>query len=188
MMFPVVIDLRNKRVVVIGAGGVGVHKMKQLIEAGAYVVVISEAVLSSLPVGVGEFHHRRYAYGDLEGAFMVVTATGDPIVNDIVVAEANERNILLNSVDDLSRCNFYFTANHRDGDVLVSVSSSGASPALAQWVRSTIVKALPRNLASVAATLRQERQALHAEGKSTENLPWMERVTQLISDTSDTSR
>jgi len=188
MMFPVVIDLRNKRVVVIGAGTIGVHKMKQLIEAGAYVVAISDEVLTPLPEGVGEFHQRRYAYGDLEGAFMVVTATGDPAVNDVVVTEANERNILLNSVDDLNRCNFYFTATHRDGDVLVSVSSSGASPALAQWVRSTIVKALPRNLASVAATLRKERQALHAEGKSTENLPWMERVTQLIDETSDASR
>jgi precorrin-2 dehydrogenase / sirohydrochlorin ferrochelatase len=182
MMFPVVIDLRTKRVVVIGAGKIGVHKMRQLIEAGAYVVAISDEVLAPLPEGLGEFHQRRYQYGDLEGAFMVVTATGDPEVNDGIVAEANENNILLNSVDDLARCNFYFTAVHRDGDLLVSVSTEGASPALAQWVRNKIVSSLPRNLARVAATLKRERQALHAEGTSTENLPWMDRVDELINE------
>ncbi len=180
MMFPVVIDLRNKRVVVVGAGKIGVHKMKQLLEAGASVVVISDQVLEELPQGIASFSQRKYQRGDLEGAFMVVTATGDARVNDEIVAEANERNILLNSVDDLERCNFYFTATHRDGDLVVSVSSQGASPALAQWVRNKIVSALPKNLAQVAATLRRERSELHAQGQSTENLPWMQRVNELI--------
>ena len=61
-----------------------------------------------------------------------------------IVRETNERNILLNVVDDLGRSNFHFTAVHRDGDVVVSVSTGGASPALAQWVRNAVARALPR--------------------------------------------
>jgi siroheme synthase-like protein len=181
-MFPLVVDLTDRPVVVIGAGKVGVHKAAQLLEAGALVTVITDVVLAPVPDGVAALHLRSYRYGDLEGALLVVAATGDPDVNDRIVAEANERNILLNVVDDLSRSNFYFTAVHRDGDVIVSVSTGGSSPALAQWVRNTVAKALPRNLASVARALRAERSALHDAGESTENREWMQRVNQLVDE------
>jgi siroheme synthase (precorrin-2 oxidase/ferrochelatase) len=64
--------------------------------------------------------------------------------------------------------------------VVVSVSTEGSSPALAQWVRNVVALALPKNLAAVARQLRKERDALHSSGKSTENLEWMSRVQELI--------
>jgi len=167
-MFPLVVDLTDRPVVVIGAGKVGVRKAAQLLEAGALVTVITDVVLAPVPDGVAALHIRSYRYGDLEGALLVVAATGDPDVNDRIVAEANERNILLNVVDDLSRSNFYFTG--------------GSSPALAQWVRNSVAKALPRDLASVARALRAERSALHDAGESTENREWMQRVNQLVDE------
>jgi siroheme synthase-like protein len=159
-----------------------VHKVAQLLEAGARVTVISDAVLATLPEGIESLFLRRYEPGDLAGALLVVSATGDPEVNDLIVSEANQRNVLLNVVDDLARSTFYFTAVHRDGDVIVSVSTGGASPALAQWVRNTAAKALPRNLASVARQLRAERSALHEAGESTEDRPWMRRVEELTDE------
>lgn len=181
-MFPLVVDLTGRRVVVIGAGRVGAHKAAQLLASGARVTVISERVIAAVPDGVEALHVRRYEAGDLDGALLVVAATGDASVNDEIVREAGERNVLLNVVDDLARSNFYFTAVHRDGDVLVSVSTGGASPALAQWVRNAVANALPTNLASVARTLRGERAAIHATGASTENRAWMARVEQLTAE------
>jgi siroheme synthase-like protein len=181
-MFPLVIDLRGRRVVVIGAGRVGTDKARQLLDAGALVTVISKELLTALPDGVSLFVERAYQYGDLDGALLAVAATGNGDVNDEIVREANERNVLLNVVDDLGRSAFYFTANYRDGEVLVSVSTGGASPALAQWVRNRVASALPRNLASVASRLRAERAALHSQGHSTENRPWMQRVEQLVEE------
>lgn len=178
-MFPLVVDLRGRKVVVIGAGRVGAHKARQLLESGALVTVISDVVLAPLPPGIEELKLRPYEHGDLVDALLVVAATGDGAVNDEIVKEANERNLLLNVVDDLGRSNFYFTAVHRDGDVVVSVSTGGSSPALAQWVRDTAAKALPRNLASVARRLRAERSAMHEAGQSTENREWMHRVEEL---------
>lgn len=182
-MFPLVADLEGRKVVVIGAGKVGVHKVRQLLESGARVTLISEVLIADVPDGVFDLKVRAYEYGDLEGAILAVAATGDPTVNDQIVQEADDRNILLNVVDDLGRSNFYFTAVHRDGDVLVSVSTGGSSPALAQWVRDTCAKALPRNLAKVARALRAERAALHEQGESTENREWMTRVRRLIDET-----
>ena len=180
-MFPLVADLRGRRVVVIGAGRVGAQKVAQLRAGGARVSVITNAVTSELGE-VESLTLRPYQPGDLAGAFLVVSATGDPEVNDRIVEEANDARVLLNVVDDPGRSNFFFTAVHRDGDVVVSVSTEGASPALAQWVRNRIAAALPTNLAGVATRLRAERHAVHASGASTEGIVWTTRVQELIDD------
>jgi precorrin-2 dehydrogenase/sirohydrochlorin ferrochelatase len=184
-MFPLVVDLRSRRVLVIGAGRVGAQKINQLLNAGATVSVITEEVCASFAPEIASLVVRPYQRGDLAGAFLVVSATGDSQVNDLIVAEALELNVLLNVVDDAARSNFFFTAVHRNGDVVVSVSTQGASPALAQWVRNVVAVTLPKNLASVARRLRAERDALHGDEKSTENLEWMRRVQELIDEDED---
>ena len=83
-------------------------------------------------------------------------------------------------VDDPQRSDFFFTAVHRDGDVVVSVSTEGASPALAQELRSMIADRLPDNLADVASQLRRERDEFHASGASTEGVDWRPRIHELL--------
>ena len=181
-MLPVMLDLRGRRVVVLGAGEIGSRKASQLIAEGAEVVLISKEILAELPEGLAEVHHRAYEPGDLRGAFLVVSATGDGSVNDAVVAEADAQGIWANIADDLQRANCYLTANHRDGDVVVAVSSGGSAPALAQWVRAEVAKALPKGLGLVADQLRTERRALQASGGSTEDVDWSERLSELIAE------
>jgi siroheme synthase-like protein len=180
-MLPVALDLTQRDVLVVGMGRLGAHKARQLLDAGARVHVISDVLLVPVPDGVTSTRVRPYQSGDLEGYFLVVSATADARVNDEIVAEAHERKVLLNVVDDPPRCSFYFTSVHRDGDVIVSVSSSGASPSLAQWVRRRVAELLPSGLGQVAQTLREERAALHARGESTER-DWSERVEELTSE------
>jgi precorrin-2 dehydrogenase/sirohydrochlorin ferrochelatase len=109
-----------------------------------------------------------------------VSATGDVTVNDRVVDEARRENVWLNVVDDPERSDFFFTAVHRAGDVTVSVSTEGASPALAQELRSMIAAQLPDDLADVADTLRRERADIHSAGTSTEGLDWRARIRELL--------
>lgn len=177
-MLPLALELTGRDVLVVGMGRMGAHRTRQMLEIGARVHVISDELLVSVPEGVTSVKVRPYRRGDLEGYFLVVSATANEPVNDEIVAEAEERHILLNVVDDPSRCSFYFTSVHRDGDVIVSVSSSGASPSLAQWVRHRVQELLPSGLGHVAQTLRTERAALHAAGESTER-DWSERVEEL---------
>ena len=181
-MFPLALDLTHQRVLVIGAGDVGARKAAQLIAAGARVDVIATELLATLPLGVESVQQRAYQTGDLNSVFLVVVATGDDQANDRIIEEARGRNVLVNVVDDPRRSNFFFTAVHRDGDVIVSVSTGGASPALAQWVRDRVAWSLPRNLAAVARQLRQERATLHAKHESTEHRDWVARVEQLVND------
>jgi siroheme synthase-like protein len=180
-MLPLALDLRDRDVLVLGMGRIGAHKTRQLLEAGARVHVITDVVVEPVPEGVSSLQMRPYQSGDLEGYFLVVSATADDHANDLIVAEASERHVLLNVVDDPVRCSFYFTSVYRDGDVIVSVSTSGASPSLAQWVRRRVAELLPRGLGHVAHTLREERAALHARGESTER-DWTQRVEDLTGE------
>ena len=180
-MIPLAVDVADRDVLVVGMGLVGAHKAHLLIDAGARVHVISDAVRAPLPEGVTSLRRRKYRSGDAVGYFLVVSATGDDEVNDLIVVDAARTGTLLNVVDDPSRCGFYFTSVHRDGDVIVSVSTSGASPSLAQWIRRRVQEVLPTGLGQVAAALRMERAILHARGESTE-VDWSGRVEVLVQD------
>ena len=181
-MLPLALKLTGKDVLVIGAGRVGTGKAGLLVDAGARVTIITRDVLAELPRGLTSLEEREYRDGDLRGYALVVSATGDAATNDRVVYEARRENIWLNVVDDPQRSDFYFTAVHRAGDVTVSVSTEGASPALAQEVRSMIARSLPDDLADVAQTLRRERDDLHDRGTSTEGIDWRPRIRELLDD------
>ncbi|MFI5034773.1 MAG: bifunctional precorrin-2 dehydrogenase/sirohydrochlorin ferrochelatase [Acidimicrobiales bacterium] len=141
-MFPLVLDLTGRRVVVVGAGPVGVRKAHQLAEGGATVTVVAPRVAGALPDGT-DVVRRPFRDEDLDDTLLVVAASGVPEVDAAVVAAARGRGALVNVVDDPVRSSFYFTATHRDGEVVISVSTEGASPALARWVRDRVGGALP---------------------------------------------
>ena len=182
-MLPLAIKLTDKDVLVIGAGRVGAGKAGLLVETGARVTMIAREIGADLPRDLASFEQREYRDGDLRGYTLVVSATGDATVNDRIVEEARREHVWLNVVDDPARSDFYFTAVHRDGDVVVSVSTEGASPALAQELRSMIAERLPDNLGDVAQQLRRERDELHADGSSTEGLDWRPRIRELLGGT-----
>ena len=144
------------------------------------MTIVARDVLVELPRGLESLQQRDYRDGDLRGYALVVSATGDASVNDRVVEEARRENVWLNVVDDPGRSDFYFTAVHRAGDVTVSVSTEGASPALAQELRSMIAERLPDNLADVARRLRHDREEFHATGTSTEGVDWRPRIRELL--------
>jgi uroporphyrin-III C-methyltransferase/precorrin-2 dehydrogenase/sirohydrochlorin ferrochelatase len=179
-MLPLAFKFDNVPVLVVGAGVIGIRKATQLLEVGAKVTVLSEEFNFALPEGTAQVIERRYRRGDLRGYWLVVSATGQPEVNDEIVNEAHEGGIWLNVVDDPERSSFYFMALHRQGEVTVAVGTDGAAPALAQEIRSLAAARLPNNLADVAATLRQERSAVHDRGASTENVDWRARIHELL--------
>lgn len=182
-MLALSLDLRGKPAVVVGAGRVGAHRAAQLAAEGARVRVITKQVLAPLPDLVDDVLVRPYQRGDLVGAWIAVAAVGDEAVNDTIRAEADETETLLNVVDDPARSNVYFPAVHREGPVTVAVSTEGASPALAAYLRDLVATNLPSDLGTVAEALREERWRLHARGMSTESIDWTARITELLSCT-----
>ena len=181
-MLPIILDLRGRKALVVGGGRIAYRKAKALADEGAHVTVIS-------PVFVDEFStmpnatlvQRTYEAGDTEGFQLVITATGNHDVDQIIYDEGNARGTWVNSADDPDRCSFYLAATHRDGNVIVAVSTEGKSPALASHLRNTIAAQLPNNLADIAIELDRQRSEIKDQGVSTESINWGRRIREALS-------
>ena len=138
--YPVVLKLAGKRCLVVGNGFGAAEKAAALEACGATVARLDE-----------------YGPGALEGFFLVVAATGSSAGNRQVWIEAETRGTLMNAIDDPAHCNFILPAIHREGDVIVAVSSSGKSPALASRLRDRFAAALGPQYGALADLLGEMR-------------------------------
>lgn len=140
--YPINLDLRNRKCIVIGGGEVAERKIESLLEFGAAVTVIAPDLTTRLSelASAGAIEHiaERYTTGMLQGAILVIAATDDAETNKTVSSEAQRLGILINVVDDPDLCAFFVPAMVRRGNLLISVSSSGKSPALARRMREEL--------------------------------------------------
>ncbi len=136
MRYPLFLDLRDQPVVVIGAGKVAARKIRSLLAAGAHVTVISPQA-HRLPKDV-RWLRRRYRRGDLAGARLVIAATDDKHVNELVCAEARRRRQLVNCIAPPLAGNFFVPAVARRGGIAIAISTDGRSPALAKRLRQEL--------------------------------------------------
>ncbi len=120
--YPVVLDLTDRRVVVVGAGPVGARRVAALRDAGADVHVVAPAVHAPLDGSV-TVHRRSYLDGDLDGAWLVHACTDDPAVNAAVAAEAERRQIPCVRADAAGAGTARTPAVARSGAVLAAVTS-----------------------------------------------------------------
>ncbi|MCY4527431.1 MAG: bifunctional precorrin-2 dehydrogenase/sirohydrochlorin ferrochelatase [Chloroflexi bacterium] len=143
LYYPVFLDLRERRVVVIGGGAMGEEKVTRLLPYEAKVVVVAPDVTDEVSEladdGKIEWVRRPYQSGDLDGAFVAIVAdTSDDAVNQAVSEEARERNVPLNVADVTHLCTWITPSVARRGDVIVATSTGGASPALARRFREIL--------------------------------------------------
>jgi precorrin-2 dehydrogenase / sirohydrochlorin ferrochelatase len=162
-LYPVMLNLVNRRVVIIGGGDVALRKARDLLEAGAHVLVIAPQVHDDIQALSGaygaslEIFQRQYQPGDLAGAALVFAATSAVEVNRAVFTEAQARNIFINAVDDPPNCSFFIPSFTKRGDLILALSTSGKSPALAARLRREIEKHIPEDIEQTLATLSEIR-------------------------------
>jgi siroheme synthase-like protein len=170
--FPVSLDVRDRRCLVVGGGPVAVRKARSLLACGALVTVIAPELcdeMKELPLAAVE--QRPYAAGDTNGFRLVFTATGVDAVDGVVAREADASGIWVNSADDRENCSFTMPAVHRDGAVSVAVSTDGASPALASWLRASMATNTV-GAGALAELLRSARERVKRAGRRTDDIDW----------------
>lgn len=140
--YPAYLDLRERPCVVVGGGAVAERKAMALLEAGAVVTVISPTLSSKLhDLSVsGKISHlpKNYEQNDLSCAFLVIAATDSAEVNTRVARDCKKRQVLVNVATPPRESTFIVPSVVDRGDLLISISTSGASPALAKKIRQDI--------------------------------------------------
>jgi len=170
--YPILINLEGQNAVVVGGGRVAERKIETLLAHGAAVHVIARELTPALMryVQGGEIRHlgREFQETDLDHAFVVVAATDDPSLNRRVSEVAREKGLLVNAVDQPSDCNFIVPSILKRGDLLISVSTSGKSPALARRIREDLEGMFGKEYESFLVLMRRLRGEILSRGRSSD--------------------
>lgn len=178
--YPLFLNIRGRRCVVVGGGQVALRKVTTLLEHGASVEVISPDLCSELNqlAGKGKIAvlQREYRTGDLEGAVIAIAATDDRNTNLAVAGEARTRAVLVNVVDDAGNSDFIAPSYLRRGDVTIAISTAGRSPALARKIRTKLEKDFGEEYASLAGLLSEVRSEVKRQGIKVNGDTWQEAL------------
>ncbi len=136
------VDLTDREVLVVGGGAVATRKITTLIEYGAVVSVAAKELSPELNRLV-DSGRIRYLGGEfslvfLKDKFLAFAATDDPELNHRISLAAQAKGMLINAVDQPSDCTFIVPSIIKRGDLVISVSTSGKSPALAKRIREEL--------------------------------------------------
>ncbi len=178
--YPIFLNVNGKKCVVVGGGQVALRKVKALLDHGANVEVISPEICSELDKlakngGVAVLR-RRYQPGDLRGAFVVVAATDDHIINLAVAKESKETAVLVNVVDEPNNSDFIVPSCICRGDVTIAISTAGRSPVLALKIRTRLEKDIGDEYAALALLIDEVRAEVKSHGITVNGDDWQEAL------------
>jgi siroheme synthase-like protein len=178
--------VRGRRVVVVGAGRIAARKIEPLLDLGADVHVIAPAAGAEVrkwaDAGRCTLTEREFAPGDLDGAWLAVTATDDPAVNAAVFAAGEAARVWVNSADDPANCSFTMMSIVRRSDLVVAIGTGGRSPALAAHLRRLLNEELGPEYEVLLDLLSEAREAWRASGRSSEDADWQRAFDSGIVD------
>lgn len=143
MYYPIMLDLKNKNVLIVGGGNVAYRKIKNLIKAGANITVLSLEFIDQFKNiqdldyynSNVEFIKDEYKKEYLKDLSLVIAATSNTHVNEEISYDAKELNILCNVVDNKNISDFITPSVIDNDEILISVCTNGKYPALSKYIR-----------------------------------------------------
>lgn len=179
--YPVFLDLRGRKAVVLGGGPLAREKVEGLLRTQARVVVVAGQVVPELAAlakeRAVEWVARDYRPGDLAGAALAIDASGVKSVNVSAQAEARVARVILNVVDRPEQCDWIAPAIVRRGPLQIAVSTSGESPFLAASIRARLERLFGEEWGSFTTLLGGLRRRLRSEGV---DLPAQEAIYRAL--------
>lgn len=185
--WPVNLLVRDRLVVVVGAGRIAARKIEPLLDLGADVVVVAREVVDPQvrawhDEGRLVLHERAFLPDDLDAAWLAVTATSDPEANAEVKRAGDDRRIFVNAADDPAHCSFTLMSVIRRADLVVAIGTGGRSPALATWLKRHVTDEMGPEYEALLELLSEAREELRSTGASSEDADWQRAFDSGILD------
>ena len=140
--YPVFLDIRDKKCVIVGGGEVAARKAERLLDCGAQVLVISPDISPAIAAlkekKIISHLAARYSGDLIHGATLVIGATDDEKINAAISLDARRQGIPVNIVDDPQKCDFILPSVVQRGDLAITIGTGGKSPALARHLREEL--------------------------------------------------
>lgn len=162
--YPVFLNLKGKPVLVIGGGKVAQRKVRSLLSAGAKVTVVAPLAESKIQELARKekifWIQRNFQSNDILKKWLVVCATNSNKVNAKVYELCNKHKLWVNVADAPSLCSFIAPSVFSKGEVTLAISTGGASPALAKFLRKKAERILTPKVAALSKILKKRRHQL----------------------------
>ncbi len=153
--FPAFLNLQGRPCLVVGAGDVALRKARLLLSAGADISVVapetSSAFSAFLDKNPMRMARRKFQASDVNGNWLVVSATGDTSVERAVYEASADAGVFCNGVDDKSHCSYITPGIVDRSPIVIAISSGGTAPVLARKLRGKIEMLLPKDLGRLAS-------------------------------------
>ncbi|VEN72847.1 Siroheme synthase [Candidatus Desulfarcum epimagneticum] len=170
--YPIQLNVKDRRCLVVGGGSVGARKAATLLECGARVTVVSpdarEKIADMAQNHLLVLKKRPYRESDLNGVFLVMGATDHEDLNRKIHADASGRGILCNIADRPELCDFILPAIVKKGDLIISISTSGKSPAFARHLKEEMEKTVGDETAAFLELMGAVRKKLLSQAHEPE--------------------
>jgi len=177
--FPAYINLKNKRILLVGAGKIALEKLEKLLDFSRDIEIISEEYNSDFLALVQQeqlvYRQRKYKTKDIEGFDIVIVATNSEALYKSIYQESRSFRILVNCVDNANYCDFIFPSYIKKGDLTIAISTSGTSPAFAKQLRQYIEKLIPSSVENFLEEMKILRKTLP---KGRERMQFFEKKTK----------
>jgi precorrin-2 dehydrogenase / sirohydrochlorin ferrochelatase len=158
--YPIMLDIRGRLAVVVGAGPVGLRKVEGLLAAEARVLLVDAKPPAEAVAAAAEVRFEPYRPEMLAGAALVFACTDQPDLNSRIAADARAIGALVNVADVPHECDFYAASVIRQGDVNIAIGTGGASPGLAAWLRKRLAAGVPEHVGRFAEALESLRSEI----------------------------
>jgi siroheme synthase-like protein len=182
-LYPVFLKLENLRVLLVGAGNVGLEKLESLLgnSPSATITVVAPFIKEEVRVLLAEHPNcrileRAFEMKDLEEKDLVVMSTDNPGLHKEIRTVCRERQILVNVADTPDLCDFYLGSIVQKGSLKIAISTNGKSPTAAKRIKQVLNESLPDEIDEVLENLNQFRNNI--KGDFQEKIKRMNEITR----------
>lgn len=160
--FPFFVEMKDMRGLIAGGGTVALRKAEKLLPYGPKLTVTAPDICSGLRALSRLELKFETAVPEMADDFdFVIAATDDPALNHALAERCTERKIPVNVVDDKAYCSFLFPSLIQAGPLSVGISTAGASPTAAVWLRRKVEALLPEQMGQILLWLEQLRPVVY---------------------------
>jgi siroheme synthase-like protein len=184
-LFPVFFKLDHLHVLIVGGGNIGLEKITAVLKNSpqARITLVAKKIAPAIRGLKNQSSQlvlieRAFEVDDLQDKDLVIAATGDRSISELIQAESRKRKILINVADTPDLCDFYLGSIVQKGDLKIAISTNGKSPTLAKRLKEVFNEALPADTQVSIEQLNQFRN--HLTGDFAEKVKQLNNLTALL--------